>query len=226
MFDTLFPLIMAGSGLYMVVYAVRMLRAVVDSAKTRETLRGAGDGEVLEIPGTVVGGSQLSSPLQGLPCVWWRVQVTIFRSSDKTRLKTDDVVDVASDADFTVRTDRGEVHVQGRHSTGEAGVATVHRDQGAFSRTMTIEGRSYDIPAVANGSRLVQEGVVQPGQTVWVRGRLSNRPSGAWLTGTEQHPVGVETTPAATRRQLGIGVALLTIVVGVGLLIGAYLYAT
>lgn len=94
------------------------LRAVVGSAQTRVTLSGAADGEVVEVAGTVVAGSSLTSPVQGLPCVWWRVEVVIFRPPN-VRLKTQSAVDVCSDADFTIRTVDGDTRGGARQPTGQ-----------------------------------------------------------------------------------------------------------
>lgn len=225
--DPLFALVFGGAGVYELVKAGRLIRDLRHSAGLETALGDVTDGQQVEVFGSVVAGTQMHSPLQGLACVWWRVEVLLVRSSRRrNRRSVTTALDVTSDDPFTVRTEQGDAHVLPEHSGSGADSRIVHQDQGWAERTITLAGRTHQIPSVAGGRRVVQETVIAPTQIVYVKGTVMTTPSGRWLTGTQADPVMIETDQPTDRRRRGMGRAALQVVIGIGLLVWAYFLAT
>ncbi|CAN5246384.1 hypothetical protein BH23ACT9_BH23ACT9_10600 [soil metagenome] len=175
-------------------------------------LTDAGElSDIVEIAGTVAEQTTTSSPLQGLPCVWWRVRALTLRPQGTTSagagVESLVHVDVTASQRFTLTTVGGPMTVDPAHSTGGGPARTIERDQGSLERTIDIAGQTHRLPPTAWGSRLIEETTLSPGTPVWVRGRLTH-PSGApLLSGDPARPLRISLTAPAVRLRRGVAVA-------------------
>lgn len=222
--STLIPLVMGAMGAYLVLWGVRTALAVGRHAPP--TAAATNPGEWALAHGPVLAPAQpATSPLQGVACAWWHVRAVRIRDrAPNNRVGGLEVlvdVEVSSAAPFVVRTDHGDVTVDAAFGRLGSGLTTVHRDQASTARTLHIAGRSHDLPPVAHGTRQVKEGVLVPGQAVWVEGRVATSPAGPVLTADPDRPVQVETASLASRRRGVAGVAAVCGLIGLGLIVAA-----
>ena len=123
-------------------------------------------------------------------------------------------VDRSSEAPFWIRAEGVDVRVDPRGSRMGSGHVSVHADQASRARSLVLDGVAHELPAEALGSRRVSEGVLVPGQQVWVRGRLRLDGGTPVLVGDHglDPPRGsrlsITTTPFARRRSGMLLVAL------------------
>ncbi|WP_370325455.1 hypothetical protein [Euzebya sp.] len=206
-------------GLYLVVFAVRGLVGIVRAGGEARPLTATADGGVVEVEGTVVDGQRLSSPLQQRPAAFWHVRVVrVRRSPTHPFLRREVDVDQPSAAPITIRTADGPVLVDVAAARMQSGLDVVARDQASTARELVLDGRSQQLRPQAFGSRVVSEGVLVPGDQVWVRGVLQRRGGETWLTAAPDGVVGINTAGHAGRRAGAGAISVIAGLIGLGLL--------
>lgn len=225
MVEVLVPLVMAVTGVVSLVWGVRTLAALRGEPPATGHLNPPEGPQTAELLGRARGPALGPSPLQGVACVHWNVQVirTIGSLNGNVHRRVRRITDVDAGArpPFIIDTDGGPVTIDPTLSTVGSGHRVLHRDQASTEQTMVIDGVGYTLPPTAAGSREVAEAVVQPGQPVWVYGTAVAGPDGPRLIGTPDRVLRIHLDPHDQRRARGRTTAAGVATVGALMLLGA-----